>query len=449
MKAREVSGDLQFASSMGGFEGHLLAGFLEGEIHLGVAEQNGGQSYSCFARVTLRDDDAAVLEWALALTGVGTLRHKPARRTSKPQVGWHISSREDCLELCNVLERFPFRGRKRLELALWREAVTTWYGEGPGRRETLRDLKRQLESLRRFQPNRYATAPPPSSRTALQGYVSGFVMAEGHLRLVETDARLSMNLRGDDLPLLQMIAAESGLGTTNWYEPPGVNPIARWTMAARGQLVTLASWLYAAGLPGHKGATALIWAEGVGHRGIDDTSYRAAVDRLAALRPYRPPDGRPLIELPKPDVPAMCKAALLAWARDVSGPLSSGDYATWRLAQPDRTVLPYRNTFARTFGSWHAALEAAGLADRAARAPRLAGGVERRQRRREEQRARVVATVMRFKREFGRLPGALEFFRWRLHAAPKTPTQATIYKLFPNGWAEVLEACDGSDSGGP
>jgi hypothetical protein len=449
MKARDVSGDLQFASSIGGFEGHLLAGFLEGEIHLGVCEQNGGQSYSCFARVTFRDDDAAVLEWALALTGVGTLRRKPARRTSKPQVGWHIDSRDDCLELCNLLECFPFRGRKRLELTVWREAVTTWYDDGPERRETLRGLKRRLEALRRFQPNRYDTAPPPSSQTALAGYISGFVMAEGHLRLAETDARLQVNLRADDLPLLRMLAAESGLGTVNRYEPPGVNPTACWIVTARGQLVRLASWLYAAGLPGHKGAMALIWAEGVGHRGIDDPAYRAAVDRLAELRPYRPPDRRPLIELPKPDVPAMCKAALLAWAQDFSGPLSCGDYATWRLAQPDRTVLPYRNTFARTFGSWHAALEAAGLADRAARAPWLAGGAERRQRRREEQRARVVDTVVRFKQEFGRLPRAVEFFRWRLRAAPNTPTQATIYKLFPNGWAEVLEACDGSASGRP
>jgi len=35
----------------------------------------------------------------------------------------------------------------------------------------------------------------------------------------------------------------------------------------------------------------------------------------------------------------------------------------------------------------------------------------------------------------------MEFFKWRLVAAPDTPTQGTVYKLFPGGWPAVLEAC--------
>ena len=34
--------------------------------------------------------------------------------------------------------------------------------------------------------------------------------------------------------------------------------------------------------------------------------------------------------------------------------------------------------------------------------------------------------------------GALEFFRLRYERAVNAPTQATVYKLFPGGWAEVL-----------
>ena len=52
----------------------------------------------------------------------------------------------------------------------------------------------------------------------------------------------------------------------------------------------------------------------------------------------------------------------------------------------------------------------------------------------------MIGAVRRFEREHGRLPRALEFFRWRYEAAVDAPTQDTVYKLFPGGWAEVLGA---------
>ena len=39
----------------------------------------------------------------------------------------------------------------------------------------------------------------------------------------------------------------------------------------------------------------------------------------------------------------------------------------------------------------------------------------------------------------GRRPGAGEFFRWRLESVVDAPTQGTAYRLFPGGWAEVLQ----------
>jgi hypothetical protein len=47
--------------------------------------------------------------------------------------------------------------------------------------------------------------------------------------------------------------------------------------------------------------------------------------------------------------------------------------------------------------------------------------------------------VQRFEREHGRRPGAGEFFRWRLESVVDAPTQGTAYRLFPGGWAEVLQ----------
>jgi hypothetical protein len=39
----------------------------------------------------------------------------------------------------------------------------------------------------------------------------------------------------------------------------------------------------------------------------------------------------------------------------------------------------------------------------------------------------------------------MEYFRWRLASDPDTPTQATVYTLFPGGWAAVLEALFATD----
>ena len=101
-----------------------------------------------------------------------------------------------------------------------------------------------------------------------------------------------------------------------------------------------------------------------------------------------------------------------------------------------------RNTVARHFGSWHAALEAAGLAERAASAPERYADRSRAtfDARRAEQRERVLASVRRFVAEAGHVPRAMEYFRWRLGGDPDTPTQATVYNLFPGGWKAVLVA---------
>jgi HNH endonuclease len=162
-----------------------------------------------------------------------------------------------------------------------------------------------------------------------------------------------------------------------------------------------------------------------------------AQERLTEVRAYRPPQRPELLRLPGRDLRTESLDALTAWSREAVGKLSCGDYMRWRRG---RQNAPGRNTIVRQFGSWHAALEAAGLGDRIARAPRRAGGDARRAALREQQRALVVAAVQRFAREHGRWPRALEFFRWRLEAAVDAPPQATVYNRFPGGWAEVLEA---------
>ena len=415
-------------------EGSLLAGFLEGEIHLGIAELNGGQSLSCLAAANVRDDDFEILEWLLALTGVGCLHRVPAARTSKPQVRWRVVSQSDCSALAAILRRFPFHGRKRAELDVWSAAVKSWSSDhGSSRRAALRSMKTELEWLRRYAADRYPSASAPNRR-ALRGYISGFLLAEGHLALTPAEARAVVNLRADDLALLTALASESGLGRVRTLRPrPPANPVARWTIASQADLRDLGSWLLEADLPGRKGKMARIWADGVMNLG-DSGRRLAAADRLAVARRYTPPTKRDLLVLPRRDLTEACLDALRTWAASEEGTLSCVGYVRWR----DRNAgHPTRNTIASRFGNWHRALDAAGLSDRAARAARPAGGAERRRQRREGQRARIISAVRRFEREHGRLPRATEFFRWRLESAPDSPTQATIYKLFPGGWTEV------------
>ena len=75
------------------------------------------------------------------------------------------------------------------------------------------------------------------------------------------------------------------------------------------------------------------------------------------------------------------------------------------------------------------------------------GGAEARAARAEAQRARVLATLRHSIVVHGSVPTAMEFFRWRLVGAPATPSQATVYRLFPGGWPAVLEALGETPAG--
>src|SRR5205085_12135731 len=101
-------------------EGHFVAGFIDGEAHLAIVEQNGGQSYSCAMTLGVRDDDVALLRWLAASTGLGTVNPVSARSTSKPQARWVLRSQADCLGLVELLDRYELRGRKRREYEIWR-----------------------------------------------------------------------------------------------------------------------------------------------------------------------------------------------------------------------------------------------------------------------------------------------------------------------------------------
>jgi len=432
---------MYFAVSIGELERCFLAGFIEGEASLSVRVLNGGQSFSCEMALKQRDDEQDTLEWLLALTGVGRLYRIPARATSKPQIGWLVNTQADCEELLALIEPCGFHGRRAAELALWRRAVTAWTnGGGDERRSTLGALKAELTAARAYGGGA-PSATPLAGRRQLLGYISGFVCAEGCFGFSSGRPRFSVHLRRDDKPLLELLAASTGLGTVTEHHPAALNPSATWKVAGRTQLAELRELLWQAGLPGRKAREMEAWGVAVdelnraGGRPRRDR-LEAARRRLSGLRAYRSPERAELLRLPGRDLSAESLEALGAWSRSTTGKLSSTEYMRWRGDQPHA---PPRSTIVRRFGSWHGALEAAGLGDRIARAPRRVGGEARRRARRDAQRARLVAAVRRFEREHGRLPRALEFFRWRYERAIEAPSQGSVYRLFPGGWTEVLD----------
>ena len=435
---------MYFSVSISESDRSFLAGFIEGEATLRICEHNGGQSYGCQITLNQRDDEQDLLEWILATTGLGRLRRVAARLTSKPQIIWIVDSQDDCRELLALIEPCGFHGRRAAELRVWSRAVHVWTeSSGDARRSALRRLQGELRAARRFGGGARA-ATPFASRRQLLGYISGFTSAEGCFGLSDCRPRFSIHLRHDDRPLLDLLAGATGLGKVTDHRPAQpLNPSSTWTIAGRAQLAELRDLLRIGGLAGRKARELDVWSLAV------DELNRGAMpgvvprrdmlermrDRLAEVRAYRAPERKELLRLSGRDTENESLAALVSWSRVTHGSLACGEYMRWRRDHPES---PNRNTIVRHYGSWHGALEAAGLGDRAARAPRPAGGEARRQQERDAQRARVIAAVRRFKYEHGRLPRALEFFRWRYEASVDSPSQASVYKLFPGGWSEVL-----------
>jgi hypothetical protein len=205
-------------------EGHFIAGFIEGDAHFGVGESNGGQSFRCFMSLRLRDDDAELLEWLRARTGVGRLTPVPARATSKPQVQWLVQTQADCRVLADLLTQFPLRGHRRAEFELWRSAVELWHSPVTHKIVVARRLREKLAARRSFSPPEAGTiAPAPADKTALRGYLHALVAAEGSFELRHEYTGLAVHMRQDSRPLLAMLAAALEVGSLRDHPAsPGV-----------------------------------------------------------------------------------------------------------------------------------------------------------------------------------------------------------------------------------
>jgi hypothetical protein len=65
----------------------FLAGFVAGEGHFAIRENNAGQSWCCGFALVQRDDNADLVASARDLSGCGEVRWKPPHRTSQVHAG--------------------------------------------------------------------------------------------------------------------------------------------------------------------------------------------------------------------------------------------------------------------------------------------------------------------------------------------------------------------------
>jgi hypothetical protein len=393
----------------------------------------------------VRDDDAELLQWLRARTGVGLLRSVKAQGNSNPQIQWLVQTQADCRSLVDLLTRFEMRGRKTREFAIWRQAVALWTSGDPRRVSLAEGLRQELARVRRFESGQCAAPAGPGSIEALHPYLHGFLCAEGSLSLDHSHTGLSVHLREDDRPLLDMFRRELGVGTLSDHPAYGsTRPSTVWRVGRLAEVSRLAEWLDPAQMRGRKANELEVWLRAVAERhAAREQGRRPVLDDLIAefrsARAYRPG------VLPQPSARSEDRRTetvrvLRIWAEEEHGALSSARYAAVR-----RAGWPTRNTVTQRFGSWDAALRAAGLEDRLPRpAPHRVGGEARRKAHDEAQRERVLATLRYGVNLHGSLPTAMQFFRWRLVEAPATPTQATVYRLFPGGWSSVLAAYEAS-----
>jgi hypothetical protein len=318
-------------------------------------------------QVTMRRDDAPILAEFRERTGIGTLTARAACGNSSPQASWKVCSGLECLRLAEILEKYPMYGRKRLEVAVWTEAVRA---TERGDHAAVAQLARQLQDLRTYRDPLDVPPYPATDREGFVWYLGGFFTGEGSFYISYSSARTIVKVRRDDRPLLVGLAGVTGLGKVYDHPASGRSrPSASWVVLAQPQLPEMCELLADGRLRGRKHREFVVWRAGVEEftrsrlagRTRDPEVIEAAAEGLRYVRRYV---DRPFT--PSPDDAELKRGALLnmlrEWAATCPSPLASTAYEQ---ARRSNRHWPTRNTIVLEFGPWHAALEAAGVADRA------------------------------------------------------------------------------------
>jgi hypothetical protein len=427
-------------------DGHYLAGFVAGEGHFAIRPNNAGQSWSCEFQLAQRDDNVELVEAARELVGCGKITWVPPHATSHAQAMWHVRTMEDCSKLASALGSLHLLAKKAGELAIWERAVAVWNDADLGalRWKRMEHLAAALHAHRSpgFRPDFTRV----DIRTGdLARFLAGFASAEAHFGASMTGhPRFVIKLRADDTCVLALLADRFAIGRlVPRPESERGRPQTAWLVTRLSELPSLIAVFDRHRPLGRAGRIYRHWRRLVLASDRSEAALRQSAAAIRAERRYRTPRHLPVSPPARPAKHSVYAGVLAAWARETGPPYTATSYECWRSLSAARN--PTRNTLASFFGSWRKALAAAGLrldGTRSAKtvqrsvetaAPARAVAALRR-------RAAVLRAVDRCWIAIGRVPTASEFFRWRLEHAPASPSQATVYHLFPGGWSAVLEA---------
>lgn len=424
------------------------AGFIAAEGSFGIRPNNAGRSWVCAFALSLREDDTPLLAELRDETACGRLHPVAAQGNAKPQTAWVIARRDDCVRLASLLEATPLLTKKAGEFDLWVAAVDAWTRPGRSRWPRMAALATEIRRHRRYD---YRPEPASVDITPdyLDRFLSGFATGEAHFGSTSSGwPRFTINLRGDDQAVLQLLRKHVGVGSlTRVAARASSKPAISWRVTRLRELERLAALFDRYPIEGRQGRVYCHWRSLLalrcaGHGAQSGDVQRAVVD-IRGARAYRPATIGHQAS-PSDRRRDLSLQALRIWAIAGEGPWTATAYE--RVRRSRYPEWPKRDTIARQFGSWREALSAAGIPTADARSPRTlarvsAASASGRAARRAAGRAKIIEAVRRCHQTLGRAPSATEFLRWRLDHARETPSQASLFRLFPGGWAEVVAAC--------
>jgi hypothetical protein len=425
-------------------DGGFVAGLIAGDGSFSIRPNNGGANWQCAVVVSLRADDTPLLARLCRWSGVGKLSRNPARGNSSPQTSWRVQRQADCQRMVSILDRHRMLGKKRGEYDIWRTAVEAWVLRVDERHTVIADCAARLGA------HRNADNVPGCSGVhitdhRLLAFLAGFATAEAHFGATpEGHPHFRINVRRDDGELLRLFRDRLDLGRLADVPPYRTSKAAlSWRIGRLGELRVLTEHLDRYPPRGRVLRIYEVWRELVLQTDRRSGKRRQLAAQVKERRAYKPRLGTIVAVDALAARQQRHLAVLRAWASATQGPRTSSAYAAWR--RDSRPSAPKRETIAAAFGSWMAAVEAAGLSTHACRSQAIvrkarATAAVARPARVARQRAAILAAVRECVHVLGHPPRAMEFFRWRTQFAPDTPCQMTVYRVFPGGWQSVLDS---------
>lgn len=136
--------------------GNWLAGFIDGEGCFFIAavkrHRNDGTHYYTYRPIftlTLRHDDAPIIEEIIGITGLGGSHYYQPTGPGQRVIRWAVQSKPDTQELCSILTTFRLRAKKQQDFLVWKKAVEVASTVKKGAHSSQQKAYIELERLKR------------------------------------------------------------------------------------------------------------------------------------------------------------------------------------------------------------------------------------------------------------------------------------------------------------